>query len=122
MFYQQESTWLKIRHNKLEPIATSDMSKQELSKDDRIVVRIDKETKNAFMQRVEAEGKNASEVLLAWINDYLAQEPSLMPDLRQVYAEVETLKQKVAFLEDEVTKKSVAWEKRMTLSGKYIKQ
>lgn len=85
-----------------------DMSKQELSKDDRLVVRIDKETKNAFMQRVESEGKNASEVLISWINDYLSQEPRLLPDIGQVYAEVENLKKKVAFLEDEVTKKSAA--------------
>lgn len=99
---------LKIRHNKLEPLEIGDMTKQELSKDDRLVVRIDKETKNEFMRRVEAEGKNASEVLLTWINDYLSQEPRFLPDISQVYAEVETLKQKVAFLEDEVTKKSVA--------------
>jgi hypothetical protein len=84
------------------------MSKQELSKDDRLVVRIDKETKNAFMQRVETEGRNASEVLLGWINDYLAQEPQQLPNINQVYAEVETIKKKLAFLEDEVTKKSAA--------------
>lgn len=99
---------LKIRHNKLEAIETDDMTKQELSKDDRLVVRIDKETKNAFMQRVEAEGKNASEVLLGWINDYLSQEPRFLPDISQVYADVENLKKKVAFLEDEITKKSAA--------------
>lgn len=84
------------------------MTKQELSKDDRLVVRIDKETKNKFMKRAEIEGKNASEVLLGWIKDYLAQEPQELPDIRQVHTELEILKKKLAFLEDEVTKKSAA--------------
>ncbi|NJL65198.1 MAG: hypothetical protein HC903_29690 [Methylacidiphilales bacterium] len=84
------------------------MNKQELSKDDRLVVRIDKETKNQFMKRAEDEGRNASEILLGWIKNYLAEEPQLLPDIKQVYAELETLKNKLAFLEDEVTKKSAA--------------
>jgi cell division protein FtsB len=84
------------------------MNKQELSKDDRLVVRIDKETKNQLMKRAEAEGKNASEILLGWIKDYLAEEPQLQPDIKQVYAELETLRNKLNFLEDEVTKKSAA--------------
>lgn len=82
-------------------------SKQESAKGDRLVVRIDEETKKAFMGRVEAEGKNASEVVIGWIRDYLAQE-SRTPDLLQISAELETLKKKVAFLEDEAQKKSAA--------------
>lgn len=84
------------------------MSKQELSKDDRLVVRIDKQTKDAFMARVDAEGKNASEVILNWVRDYLATEPHSKPDLAQIYEDLKYLKQKVAVLEDEVTKKSAA--------------
>ncbi|NMG07593.1 hypothetical protein [Brasilonema sp. UFV-L1] len=84
------------------------MTKQELSKDDRLVVRIDKQTKDAFMARVDAEGKNASEVVLNWVKDYLAKEPQQIPDLAQIYADLEHLKKKVAVLEDEVTKKSAA--------------
>ncbi|MUG91808.1 hypothetical protein F7734_04705 [Scytonema sp. UIC 10036] len=84
------------------------MTKQELSKDDRLVVRIDKQTKDAFMARVDAEGKSASEVILNWVIDYLAQEPQQRPDLVKMYADLESLKRKVAHLEDEVTKKSAA--------------
>ncbi|MBW4591300.1 hypothetical protein G7B40_039045 [Aetokthonos hydrillicola Thurmond2011] len=84
------------------------MTKQEISKDDRLVVRIDKQTKDAFMSRVDAEGKNASEVILHWVRDYLKSEPQQQPDLTQLYTDLEHLKRKVAVLEDEVTKKSAA--------------
>ncbi|MBD2771208.1 hypothetical protein [Iningainema tapete] len=84
------------------------MAKQELSKDDRLVVRIDKQTKDEFMARVDAEGKNASEIVLAWVREYLAQEPKRIPDITQMYADLEHLKSKIAVLEDEVTKKSAA--------------
>jgi hypothetical protein len=84
------------------------MTKQEFSKDDRLVVRIDKQTKDAFMARVDAEGKSASEVILNWVISYLAQEPQQRPDLVKMYSDLEFLKRKVAYLEDEVTKKSAA--------------
>lgn len=84
------------------------MTKQELSKDDRLVVRIDKQTKDAFMARVDADGKNASEVIIDWVRDYLTTEPQPRPDLAAIYADLEYLKQKVAVLEGEVTKKSAA--------------
>ena len=84
------------------------MAKQELSKDDRLVVRIDKQTKDAFMARVDAEGRNASEIVLTWVRDYLAKESKQTPDITQMYADLEYLKGKIAVLEDEVTKKSAA--------------
>lgn len=84
------------------------MSKQELSKDDRLVVRIDKQTKDAFMERVDMEGKNASEVILGWVREYLTSTPHSKPDLAQIYADLEYLKKKVAVLEDRLAKKSAA--------------
>ena len=84
------------------------MAKQELSKDDRLVVRIDKQTKDAFMARVGAEGGNASEIVLTWVRDYLAKESQRTPDITQMYADLEYLKGKIAVLEDEVAKKLAA--------------
>jgi hypothetical protein len=71
----------------------------------QIIVRVDNETKDAFMQRVSAEGKSASEVIKAFIQSYLKKEPNYVPDISQLYADMETLKQKVAILEGEAQKK-----------------
>lgn len=42
-----------------------------MSADNRIMVRISTEKKEAFMSKVKDEGKNASEVLLDLIDSYL---------------------------------------------------
>jgi len=42
-----------------------------MSADNRIMVRISTEKKEAFMNKVKEEGKNASEVLLELIDSYL---------------------------------------------------
>lgn len=79
------------------------MANQDTLKlDERIVARIDKPTKEAFMQRVESEGKNASEVILQWIRQYLENEQSQHVDINQVYSELNDLKVKMFHIESEL--------------------
>ncbi|KYC42033.1 hypothetical protein WA1_18695 [Scytonema hofmannii PCC 7110] len=74
----------------------------------QIIVRVDDETKEAFMSRATAEGKSASEIIKEFIQSYLAREPQQVPDLIQIRADVEHLKEKVAILENEAQKKLYA--------------
>ncbi len=67
--------------------------------DERIAIRIDKQTKEEFMRRLEDEGKNASDIILKWIKSYVASEPKADVDLYKMSEELESLKQQVADLE-----------------------
>lgn len=67
--------------------------------DERIAIRIDKQTKEEFMRRLEDEGKNASDIILKWIKSYVASEPKADVDLHKMSEELESLKQQVADLE-----------------------
>lgn len=79
------------------------MANQDMLKlDERIVARIDKSTKEAFMKRVESEGKNASEVILTWIRQYLENEQNQHVDINQVYLELNDLKAKMFHIESEL--------------------
>jgi len=42
---------------------------------------IDDETKEAFMSKVQSEGKTASELIMGWIRSYIAEERQEGPDL-----------------------------------------
>jgi hypothetical protein len=85
------------------------MAKQQTTRlNDQIIVRMDGETKKIFMNRVQAEGKTASEVIMSWIRDYLAKEPREVPDVNQMRLEIETLKHQVATIQGELVGKSVA--------------
>ncbi|RUT02050.1 hypothetical protein DSM106972_061250 [Dulcicalothrix desertica PCC 7102] len=76
------------------------MKKQEMMKlDERIAIRIDKQTKDEFMRRLEEEGKNASDIILKWIKSYVASEPKAEVDLQKISEELESLKRQVADLE-----------------------
>jgi antitoxin component of RelBE/YafQ-DinJ toxin-antitoxin module len=76
------------------------MKKQEMMKlDERIAIRIDKQTKDEFMRRLEEEGKNASDIILKWIKSYIASEPKAEVDLQKMSEELESLKRQVADLE-----------------------
>lgn len=77
------------------------MDRQESGKlDDRIAFRIDKQTKDEFMSRLEDEGKNASDILLKWIKTYIASEPQKEVNLYSLNEDVEKLMQQVAELEN----------------------
>ncbi|OKH48266.1 hypothetical protein NIES2101_22760 [Calothrix sp. HK-06] len=76
------------------------MKKQEMMKlDERIAIRIDKQTKDEFMRRLEEEGKNASDIILKWIKSYVASEPKAEVDLQKISEDLESLKRQVADLE-----------------------
>ncbi|MEH1902495.1 MAG: hypothetical protein V7L04_14020 [Nostoc sp.] len=73
---------------------------QELIKlDDRLAIRIDKKTKEEFSNRLKAEGKNPSEVMLSWIKDFLQEDKPQLPDLAEIAIDVKFLKDKVTELE-----------------------
>jgi hypothetical protein len=55
--------------------------------------RIDKDKKKAFYEKVKADGANASQILLKFIDEYLGVSPIN-------YEEIDGLKQKIADLED----------------------
>ncbi len=85
------------------------MAKEQTTKlDDQIIVRMTSETKDKFMARVKSEGKTASEVIMAWVQDYLSQQPQESPNLNQMKMEIEFLKQQVTSIQDELVGKSVA--------------
>ena len=85
------------------------MAKEHTTKlDDQIIVRMTSETKEKFMARVKLEGKTASEVIIAWVQDYLSQQPQESPNLNQMKMEIEFLKQQVTSIQDELMGKSAA--------------
>ena len=85
------------------------MAKERTTKlDDQIIVRMTSETKEKFMARVKLEGKTASEVITAWVQDYLSQQPQESPNLNQMKMEIEFLKQQVTSIQDELVGKSAA--------------
>ena len=85
------------------------MAKQQTTKlTNQIIVRMDDRTKEAFMDKVKAEGKSASEVIMEWIRSYLTVEPIETPDLVQMHTELQTLKEQVALIRNELMEKSAA--------------
>jgi len=85
------------------------MAKQQTTKlTNQIIVRMDDQTKEAFMNRVKAEGKSASEVIMEWIRSYLTVETNETPDLVQMHTELQTLKEQVALIQNELIEKSAA--------------
>ena len=85
------------------------MAKQQTTKlTNQIIVRMDDQTKEAFMDKVKAEGKSASEVIMEWIRSYLTVELQETPDLVQMHTELQTLKEQVALIRNELMEKSAA--------------
>ncbi|MGF1987939.1 MAG: hypothetical protein RMY62_008750 [Nostoc sp. ZfuVER08] len=85
------------------------MVKRQTTKlSNQIIVRMDDETKEAFMDKVKTEGKTASELIMSWIRSYLAEESQGTPDLAKMQADLETLKQQVAVLQNEYLGKLAA--------------
>ena len=76
--------------------------------DDRIAVRIDSETKIAFSERVELEGKSISETMLQLIKEYLDRQPTHPSKIEEVSIQVKRLQNKVEHLESVVLGKSPA--------------
>ena len=74
----------------------------------QIIVRVDDQTKKDFMNRVQTEGKSASEVIKAFIHSYLASKPSEAPDLLQMQSELENLKHEFSQFQNEVMGKLIA--------------
>ncbi|MEH1836836.1 hypothetical protein PQG02_05525 [Nostoc sp. UHCC 0926] len=74
----------------------------------QIIVRMDDETKEAFMDKAKTEGKTASELIMGWIRSYLAEESQGTPDLAKMQVDLETLKQQVAVLQNEYLGKLAA--------------
>ncbi|MEH2404849.1 hypothetical protein [Nostoc sp.] len=74
----------------------------------QIIVRMDDETKEAFMDKAKTEGKTASELIMGWIRSYLAEESQETTDLAKMQVDLETLKQQVAVLQNEYLGKLAA--------------
>ncbi|WP_242049152.1 hypothetical protein [Aulosira sp. FACHB-615] len=89
--------------------ATNNMAKRQTTKlNNQIIVRMDDETKEAFMNKVQSEGKTASELIMGWIRSYLAEERQEAPDLTTMHMELENLKQQVALIQNELLGKTAA--------------
>ncbi|ABA21813.1 hypothetical protein Ava_2193 [Trichormus variabilis ATCC 29413] len=85
------------------------MVKRQTTKlSNQIIVRMDDETKEAFMNKAKTEGKTASELIMGWIRSYLAEESTGTPDLAKMQTDLETLKQQVAVLQNEYLGKLAA--------------
>jgi len=85
------------------------MAKRQTTKlNNQIIVRMDDETKEAFMDKVQSQGKTASELIMGWIRSYLAQERPEAPDLTKMHNELENLKQQVAVIQNELLGKTAA--------------
>ena len=94
------------------------MAKRQTTKlSNQIIVRMDDQTKEAFMNKVQSEGKTASELIMGWIRSYIAEERQEAPDLTTMHAELQNLKQQVAVIQNELLGKTAAWEMKMILSG-----
>lgn len=70
--------------------------------DDRLTIRIDKETKSTLMQVARERGTDASSVVLQLIKQYLEQGDVEFPELRTIGTDVEALKLKVSYIEKEL--------------------
>ncbi|BAY24209.1 hypothetical protein NIES2100_40020 [Calothrix sp. NIES-2100] len=85
------------------------MAKRQSTKlNNQIIVRMDDETKEAFMDKVQSEGKTASELIMGWIRSYLTEERHEAPDLTQMHRDLENLKQQVAIIQNELLGKTAA--------------
>ncbi|MDZ8089128.1 MAG: hypothetical protein RMY16_26780 [Nostoc sp. DedQUE12b] len=85
------------------------MAKRQTTKlNNQIIVRMDDETKEAFMNKANAEGKTASELIMGWIRSYMTEELQKTPDLAKMQADLENLKQQVAALQNEYLGKLAA--------------
>lgn len=85
------------------------MAKRQSTKlNNQIIVRMDDETKEAFMAKVQSEGKTASELIMGWIRSYLAEERHEAPDLTTMHKDLENLKQQVAAIQNELLGKTAA--------------
>ncbi|BAY96425.1 hypothetical protein NIES37_03580 [Tolypothrix tenuis PCC 7101] len=85
------------------------MAKRQSTKlNNQIIVRMDDETKEAFMDKVQSEGKTASELIMGWIRSYLTEERHEAPDLTLMHRELENLKQQVAIIQNELLGKTAA--------------
>lgn len=78
------------------------VSNKPIAMDDRLTVRIDKETKSTLMQLAREKGTDASSVVLQLIRQYLEQGDAEFPELRTIGADVEALKLKVSYIEKEL--------------------
>lgn len=81
---------------------------QQKKLDDQIMVRMDRETKQAFMNKVKAEGKTASVLIMTFINAYLANEETCPTEVSELKSDVETLKREMETLRLEMMGKLVA--------------
>ncbi|QFS48057.1 hypothetical protein [Nostoc sp. DedQUE12b] len=60
------------------------------------------------MNKANAEGKTASELIMGWIRSYMTEELQKTPDLAKMQADLENLKQQVAALQNEYLGKLAA--------------
>ncbi|MFN6540694.1 MAG: hypothetical protein RM021_030740 [Nostoc sp. EkiNYC01] len=79
------------------------MEQEPVKLDDRLAIRIDKKTKEEFSNRLKAEGKNPSEMVLSWIKDFLQEEKPQVPDIAEIAIDVKLLKDKIADLEGKLS-------------------
>lgn len=87
------------------------MQKKAPEKNNHIVVRVDDETKEAFMNKVKSEGKNASTLIMGFIQSYLQENSDdsySSPDMTKIQSELEALKLTVYEIQSELLGKSAA--------------
>lgn len=87
------------------------MQKKAPEKTNHIVIRVDDETKEAFMNKVKSEGKNASTLIMGFIQSYLQDgqnEDYSSPNMTKIQLELDALKLSVAEIQSELLGKSVA--------------
>ena len=76
--------------------------------DDQVIVRMEKKTKEAFMQKAKAEGKTASVVIMTFIEAYLSEKMPSVANVSKLESEVESLKTEFYALRSEMVGKSAA--------------
>lgn len=79
------------------------MEKELIKLDDRLAIRIDKKTKQEFSDRLKAEGKNPSEVVLSWIRDFLEQPEPQTPNIVDIVTDIQKMKEKIRELEGKLS-------------------
>jgi predicted DNA-binding protein len=71
-------------------------------KTNHLTIRIDNETKEAFMNKAKAEGRNASTLISEFIKSYLRDEAQSSTTIAKIQYEIDALKLTVAEIQAEL--------------------
>lgn len=76
--------------------------KKAPDKTNHITIRIDTETKEAFMNKANAEGRTASTLISEFIKSYLRDESQSRTTIAKIQYEIDALKQAVVEIQVEL--------------------